>query len=121
MMRVLIVESRVELAQVWAAQLRCEGLEAVVVEDQAGAVRALHLEAFGLMLLDLVLRDGAALAVADYAAFRRPDMPVIFLTDTPVFSDGSIFAHCPNACGFFQSQIPAADLAALAGHYARAA
>ncbi len=52
-------------------------------------------------MLDLMLDEGSALAVADFAAFRQPWAKVMFLTDSAVFSDGSIFTHCQNACGYF--------------------
>lgn len=120
-MRVLIVESRKPLAQLWADHLRGLGWEVRVAHDQAAAIRVLNIEAVQIMLLDLVLDQGAALAVADYAGFRQPDLRVVFLTDTSVFSDGSIFRHCANACAYLQSEIPVSDLAALVEHYARAA
>lgn len=118
-MRVLIVESRQVLARRWSEALAAEGCPALIVSDQAGAVAALHIEDFRLMLLDLVLDAGAALAVADYAAYRRPEMPVLFVSSSAAFADGSIFNHCANACAFMPATTPPADLAALALYHAR--
>ncbi len=73
---------------------------------------------FDIIVLDLVLEDGSALAVADFASYRRPEARVIFVTNTTFFSDGSIFAHSPNACAFVQSETPPEDLAAMVEHYA---
>ena len=39
---------------------------------------------------------GVAMAVADFASYRRPEARVIFVTNTSFFSDGSIFAHSPS-------------------------
>lgn len=79
---------------------------------------ALYSADFEIIVLDLVLEGGSALAVADFASYRRPDARVIFVTNTSFFSDGSIFAHSPNACAYVQSEAPPEDLAAMVEHYA---
>ena len=62
--------------------------------------------------------QGSALAVADFASYRRPDARVLFVTNTSFFSDGSILSHSPNACAYVQSETPPEDLAAMVEHYA---
>lgn len=79
---------------------------------------SLSADAYDIIVLDLVLDNGSALAVADFASYRRPDARVIFVTNTSFFSDGSIFAHSPNACAYVQSETPPEDLAAMVEHYA---
>ena len=74
--------------------------------------------AFDILVLDLVLHDGSALTVADLASFRCPDTRVIFVTNTTFFSDGSIFAHSPNACAYVPSGTKPEDLAAMVDYYA---
>jgi len=49
---------------------------------------------FDVIVLDLALEEGSALAVADFASYRHPDARVIFVTNASFFSDGSIFL-CP--------------------------
>ena len=70
------------------------------------------------LVVDLVLDEGSALAVADFASFRHPQARVILVTNTSFFSDGSIFQLVPNACAFVQSDSPPEDIAAMARHYA---
>lgn len=120
-MHVLIVQTQIKLARHWAEYLQQLGWDVSVAQDQASAVSVLQTQSVQIMLLDLMLRDGSALAVADYAGFRQPLLRVVFVTDTAVFSDGSIFQHCANACAFLQSATPVADLAALVEHHAHAA
>ncbi|MDZ4096210.1 MAG: hypothetical protein U1D35_15030 [Paracoccaceae bacterium] len=120
-MRVLIVQSKTELAQYWGEHLQGLGWDVSIAQDQASAITILQTYPVQIMLLDLMLCNGAALAVADYAGFRQPLLRVVFVTDTAVFSDGSIFQHCANACAFLQSATPVADLAALVEHHACAA
>lgn len=117
-MRVLIVESQEELGGLWARHLERQGAEVTVVDGQDQAIAALREFSFNIIVLDLVLKDGSALAVSDFASYRRPDARVIFVTNTSFFSDGSIFAHSPNACAFVQSATPPEDLAAMVEHFA---
>lgn len=117
-MDVLIVESQANLGQLWQRHLERQGARVDLVPDQDSAIAALFGRAYDIIVLDLVLAHGSALAVADFASYRVPDTRVIFVTNTTFFSDGSIFAHSPNACAFLQSSTPPEDLAAMVEHYA---
>jgi DNA-binding NtrC family response regulator len=117
-MKVLIVESRPDLGLVWQRHLQRLGADVVLVRSQEAAILALCGKDFHILVLDLVLDQGSALAVADFASYRRPDARVIFVTNTSFFSDGSIFAHSANACAYVQSETPPEDLAAMVEHYA---
>jgi DNA-binding NtrC family response regulator len=117
-MDVLIVQSAPDLAWVWQRHLQRCGMKVVVAESQDDAIASMNRRAPDIIILDLVLQNGSALAIADYASFRCPDARVIFVTNTRFFSDGSIFAHASNACAFVQTSTPPADLAAMVEHYA---
>ncbi|MFQ6553575.1 response regulator transcription factor [Aestuariibius insulae] len=117
-MKVLIVESNFDLCQIWRRHLTRLDITARCAHTQAEAVAAIRDGAFDAIVLDLVLTDGSAFAVADYASYRLPEARVIFVTNTTFFSDGSIFNHMPNACAFIESQTPPEDLAAIVEHYA---
>ena len=119
-MNVLIVEGNPDLGLLWKRHLERQGAEVTLVNSQEEAILALYGTDFEIIVLDLVLEGGSALAVADFASYRRPDARVIFVTNTSFFSDGSIFAHSPNACAYVQSSTPPEDLAAMVEHYARA-
>jgi DNA-binding NtrC family response regulator len=117
-MDVLIVESQPELGALWARHLERAGMTVTLVNDQTQAIAHLIECAPDIIILDLVLEDGSALTISDFASFRCPDTQVVFVTDTTFFSDGSIFAHAQNACAFLQSNTPPEDLAAMVEHYA---
>lgn len=117
-MKVLIVESRPELGQLWMRHLQRQGADVTLVHDQEAAILALYGSGYEIIVLDLVLEQGSALAVADFASYRRPEARVIFVTNTSFFSDGSIFAHSPNACAYVPSGTPPEDLVAMVEHYA---
>lgn len=118
-MKVLIVESTPELGALWARHLERQGMEVTLATSADRAVFLIAEHAFDAIILDLVLTDGSALAVADYAQYRRPGIGVVFVTDTTFFSDGSIFNLTPNARALVGKETPPGDLAAMVAHYAR--
>lgn len=120
-MEVLIVESQPELGRLWQGCLQRQGMSVTLVSGQDEAFDALRKRPFDIIILDLVLAEGQALSIADYASYRRPEARVIFVTNTSFFSDGSIFQHSTNACAFVQSATPPEDLAAMVQHYASSA
>ena len=120
-MRVLIVQSKIELGNLWRRHL--ERLHAVVTTVETGdeALVLLQNTTFDVIVLDLVLREGSALTVADFANFNQPRANVVFVTDTTFFSDGSIFSHSANARAFVETTTPPSDLAAIVHHYGNSA
>lgn len=116
-MRVLIVESNAELGQIWQRHIARQGWEVLRTETQAEAIEYLRQGDIGIVVLDLVLTDGSAFAVADFASYREPDAKVIFVTNTSFFSDGSIFQHMQNAAAFLPTETRPEDLAALVDYY----
>jgi DNA-binding NtrC family response regulator len=115
--RVLIVESVPELASVWQSHLVRQGMIVQSVGGQEAAIDFLSCNEVDIIILDLVIEEGSALAISDYANYRHPQARVIFVTNTSFFSDGSIFAHSANARAFVQSNTPPEDLAAMVAHY----
>ena len=116
-MKVLIVESCSQLAEVWARHLSSQGAEVYLVDSETAAIDWLRDQVVDVIVLDLVLDNGSAFAVADFASYSQPASRVIFVTNTSFFSDGSIFQHIPNACAFLPSATSPEDLAAVVDHY----
>lgn len=119
-MNVLIVESTADLAALWQRHLQRQGMTVQIARSSDEAVTRIATTTFDVIVLDLVLTEGSALAVADYAQYRQPDTSVIFVTDTSFFSDGSIFSVSGNARAFVRSQTRPEDLAAMVEHYGAA-
>lgn len=117
-MTLLIVESNPELSTLWRRHVERQGREVVVADGQSAAIHVLQTRRVALVVLDIELDDGSAFAVADYAAVRHPTLPVLFVTARRFFSDGSIFAHAPNACAYMATGTPPEDLAQMVEHYA---
>ena len=115
-MNVLIVESRPELGMVWQRHLERQDHAVFCAADQAEAVAHLSANAVDIIVLDLILEQGSALAVADFASYRYPDARAIFVTDSTFFSDVSIFNHASNARAFLPTATPPEDLAAMVAY-----
>lgn len=116
-MNCLIVESSEKLGQLWRRHLERLQIAVTVATTAERALNLIQSRGFDVIVLDLVLSDGSALAVADLAQFRQPNANVVFVTDTTFFSDGSIFRHSANARAFIQSTTAPDDLAAIVHHF----
>jgi DNA-binding NtrC family response regulator len=117
-MNVLIVESNPDLGGLWQAHVErlCKGNVALATNQQ-DAIALIMRRSWDIIVLDLVIDGGSAMAVSDFASYRQPDAKVIFVTNTTFFSDGSIFNHCANACAFLPTTTLPEDLANLVAHY----
>ena len=117
-MNVLIVESKRHLAELWRRALERLGAHVDIASSQDQAADMVAAEIYHIVILDLILDEGSAFAVADFMNYRQPDAQVIFVTNTSFFSDGSIFQLFSNACAYVQSETAPDDLAAIIEHYA---
>lgn len=116
-MRVLIVKESADLAGVWSKYLERRGCIVELVDSQSKAITVLQTETVDVIILDLVLEQGSAIAIADFSSYRQPDAKIIFVTDSSFFSDGSIFQHIPNACAMMPAGVSKEDLGALVEYY----
>jgi DNA-binding response OmpR family regulator len=117
-MTLLIVESNPHLANLWRRHVERQGRPVCLAACQRAAVDALMSHEISIILLNVVLEEGSAFAVADYASYRCPDVRILFVTSQTFFSDGSIFNHVANACAYLPVGTPPDDLAAMVDHYA---
>lgn len=115
-MRVLIAQDNRDLALLWARFLRRNDVEADLVTSDIDAIEALEAARYDALILEPVMACGSGLCVADLAAFRHPDMPIIAVTKSSFFADGSIFSLIPNARGFLRAPLDPKDLAAYIDH-----
>ncbi len=117
-MHVLIVESRQDLSALWQRHLERLGMTVTTATTGDQATAIIGAQDLDVILIDLVIAEGSALGVSDYARVRRPSTNVIFVSDTSFFSDGSLFALSSNARAHVKTGTPPEDLAAIVEHYA---
>lgn len=116
-MRILLVQHDRDISDLWAGFLQRQGIDVVPAYTQSAAIDLLRFEVFDALVLDLVLPDGGAIAISDYATYRYPDVPIVAVTSTSFFSDGSIFELIPNARSLMRTPVRPDDLAAVLEHY----
>ena len=117
---ILIVASNPELSTLWARHLERQKHSVVVVTDQASAVDFLCEQAPDVLVLDVMLEDGSALAVADFASYKSPSTRIVFVTRNSFFSDGSLFQHNPNTAAIIPERTNPTDLAEIVAYHGRA-
>ncbi|MGB0659529.1 MAG: hypothetical protein ACPGNV_05050 [Mangrovicoccus sp.] len=117
-MRVLIVVSNKDLGILWQRYLERGGKHVTLVTTQDDAVAELASRRYAVVVLDLHLEEGSALAVSDYASYRHPNLRVLVVTRDRFFSDGSIFMHSANACALVKEDMRLDDLDAMVEHFA---
>lgn len=115
-MHVLIVQENADLGSIWARFLERQGVKVALATTQQEAVQQIRFNDFDALVIDLVLPDGGAIAISDYATYKSPDIPIIPVTNTSFFSDGSIFEIIPNAHCLLRTPVPPDDLAAVIEH-----
>lgn len=116
-MKTLLVQHNEGLSDLWSAFLRREGVNVTQAYSQAEAVNILRFNEFDALVLDVVLPDGGAIAISDYATYRQPDIPIVAVTSSNFFTDGSIFELIPNARSLMRAPVRPSDLAAVLEHY----
>ncbi len=116
-MKILLVQNNEGLADLWSGFLRRQGVDVIVAYTQSQAINVLRFHDFDALVLDVVLPDGGAIAISDYATYRQPDIPIVAVTSNSFFTDGSIFELIPNARSVLQSTLEPGDLAAVLDHY----
>lgn len=116
-MRVLLVQHNDGLSDLWTAHLKRQGVDVVQASTQSEAIKILRFEGFDALVLDVILPDGGAIAISDYATYRQPDLPIIAVTAGGFFSDGSIFELIPNARSLMRVPLRPDDLVAVLDHY----
>jgi DNA-binding NtrC family response regulator len=115
--QVLIVEQDRDLAAIWAGFLTRHGVLVTIAGSEAESRLALRRQPFDALVLDMDLPGGQALAVADFATYRNPEIPIIPVTACGFFSDGTIFELIPNARGLLRAPLRLEDMVAMVEHY----
>jgi len=116
---VLIVETEFALARIWASHLQRMGAATSLAQSQEAATVELSEGSYDVVILNLNLLNGSALAVADYASYRWPETKIIFVSSSSFFSDGSVFNFVANACTMVPQATRPEDLAAMVDYYGR--
>ncbi len=116
-MRVLIVETNIDLAMLWQSHLERQGAHVWHTATPEAAIETLRENDVDIVVMNLTMAVDASFSVTDFASYRRPEAQFVFVTGRSFFSDGSIFTHVSNARAMVPAETPPADLAAMVQHY----
>lgn len=116
---ILIVASNSELSQIWARHLKRQGQRVQIVDSQQNAVDFLCAHEPEVLVLDVMLSNGSAIATADFASYRCPSTRIVFVTRSTFFSDGSLFQHIPNTAAIIPERTNPTDLAEIVAYHGR--
>ena len=106
--------------RMWHARDRDRGFRLLEADDQMEAISILGDVAPAVLIVNLAMRSGSPIGVADYASYRRPGIRILYEMGEGIrgFEDGSIFTHCVNAHGCVTPSMRAGDMAAVVAHHA---
>ena len=117
---ILIVAGNPNIARIWARHLERQGNAVTVACSEREAVDYMRDNDVDVIVLDMLLTEGSAFFVADYANYRQPDAKIVSVTQQSFFSDGSLFQHIPNTAAVIQIDAPPRDLAEIVAYHGRA-
>ncbi|MCG6885062.1 MAG: response regulator [Silicimonas sp.] len=117
---ILIVGSNPDLSSIWASHLERQQHDVHVVTNQKDCVDFLCEFEPEVVVLDVMLQDGSAIAIADFTSYRRPETRIVFVTRSTFFADGSLFQHIPNTAAIIPERTNPNDLAEIVAYHGRA-
>ncbi len=112
-MECLIVEDNAAIRMEYSDVVRSMGLECLEVDSLSEAIYYLKTHDFGIILLDLNLRDGNSLPIADYLHVMGSDATVILITGTGAFPHGEWMKVSPRIDYIMRKPVNLRDLSAL--------
>ena len=117
---VLIVAENPNIARIWARHLERQGHAVTVTCSEREAVDYMRANDVEVIVLDMMLTEGSAFFVADYASYRQPNAKIVSVTQQSFFSDGSLFQHVPNTAAIVPERTNPNDLAEIVAYHGRA-
>lgn len=116
MAHVLVLEDDPGLRLVFAEALRRQGDHVDEVSSCAEAIAFLRCARPSLVVLDLKIGAELSLPVADYAALRYPQLPVLCVTGCGMFAHGELFALSPNISCVLRKPVSIQDFRSTVQH-----
>ena len=112
-MKCLIVEDNVTIRMEYAHIMKGMGFTCLEVDCIKDAAYFLKTHTFSVILLDLQVRDGITLPLADYLQVTGSDATVILITGTGAFPRGEATQMSPRIDYVMRKPVNLDDLTAL--------
>lgn len=117
-MDILIIENQKALVQKLQPFLEQKGAVIAHATSREEAASFLIGLSFDVILIDSQFDNGKALGIAELADFRQPEAKMIFMSDSTIFSDGSIYRQFSNLCSYLPRSTHPQDIAMLVEYQA---
>lgn len=116
--KVLLLEDDEGLRFTFEMALAEAGYDVISVASCSEAISALADMESGILILDLKIGEEMSLPVADYAALRRPDIPVVYITGSRMFTGGELFGLSRNIRWVLHKPVNLPDLVSMVDYVA---
>ncbi|MCB4456214.1 response regulator [Leisingera sp. McT4-56] len=111
--KVLLLEDDAGVRFTFSMALQDAGYDVRPVSSCAEAIAALADFEPGILILDLKIGEETSLPVADYAALLRPDIPVVYITGSRLFTGGELFGLSRNIRWVLHKPVNLTDLLSM--------
>ncbi|KIC18369.1 MULTISPECIES: response regulator [unclassified Leisingera] len=111
--KVLLLEDDKGVRFTFEMALRDAGYDVTAVASCSEAISALSGIETGILILDLKIGEEMSLPVADYAALMRPDIPVVYITGSRLFTGGELFGLSRNIRWVLHKPVNLPDLVSM--------
>ena len=116
MAKLLLLEDDDGVRFTFEMTLKDAGYDVIAVASCAEAINALSKVEPDLLILDLKIGEEMSLPVADYAALMRPDIPVVYITGSRLFTGGELFGLSRNIRWVLHKPVNLTDLLSMADY-----
>lgn len=114
--KVLLLEDDAGVRFTFNMALQEAGYDVTAVTSCSDAISALTELPLDVLVLDLKIGEEMSLPVADYAALLRPDIPVVCITGSRLFSGGELFSLSRNIRWVLRKPVNLSDLLSMVDH-----
>jgi len=117
-LKALLVEDEAVIGAFWQEAMARMGIETEVAFTCRSAQQLLLRMSFDICFLDLLVRDGNTISLADFIKSRYPQTPIVVVTATSVGPRGELATDC-NFDMILRKPVGLRDLTAVTEHLLR--
>lgn len=108
--KVLLLEDDPDFLFTMTCALESEGHIVHGVATLKEAINFLRFQKPDLLILDYMISNQNSLRVADFALYANPDVPVIYITGSGMFTEGQLFNLAGNVSWVLRKPVKLRDL-----------
>lgn len=110
MAKILLLEDDPDFLFTMTCAVEDEGHSVNGVTSLKAAISYLRFQKPDLLILDYMISNQNSLQVADFALYTSPDVPVIYITGSGMFTEGQLFNMAGNISWVLRKPVKMGDL-----------